>query len=109
MTIGQRPVPPLPMERLSADTLRLLLDTMVEGVVLHDSSGDVVWANPSAARILGSSVLLSVRTSGAHAAHWHAVREDGSELDAHPRSTRDPPTIASRPSAKRTQALPLPS
>ena len=33
--------------------------------------------------------------------------EDGSEL--HWRSTREPPTMASRPSAKRTQALPLPS
>ena len=34
------------------------------------------------------------------------LRKDGAELQ---RSTRDPPTMASRPSAKRTQALPLPS
>ena len=33
--------------------------------------------------------------------------EDDAEL--HSRSTREPPTMASRPSAKRTQALPLPS
>ena len=69
-----------PMERLSADTLRLLLDTMVEGVVLHDAAGDVVWANPSAARILGPAVLLSARTSGSHEGPWIAVREDGSPL-----------------------------
>ena len=46
----------------------------------------------------------------AHAAGVGAdlgLREDGSEL--HWRSTREPPTMASRPSAKRTQALPLPS
>jgi signal transduction histidine kinase len=78
-----------PMERLSADTLRLILDTMVEGVVLHDATGDVIWANPSAARILGSSVLLSVRTSGANEVPWSAVREDGEPLpwDDHPAMT----------------------
>ena len=77
------------MERLSADTLRLILDTMVEGVVLHDATGDVIWANPSAARILGSSVLLSVRTSGANEVPWSAVREDGEPLpwDDHPAMT----------------------
>jgi len=77
------------MERHSADTLRLILDTMVEGVVLHDAQGDVMWANPSAARILGSSVLLSVRTSGANEAPWSAIREDGSALpwEEHPAMT----------------------
>ena len=69
------------MERLSPDTLRLVLDTMVEGVVLHDASGDVVWANPSAARILGPAVLLSARSSGSHEGPWVAVREDGSTID----------------------------
>ena len=74
------------MERLGADTLRLILDTMVEGVVLHDASGDVVWANPSAARILGPAVLLSARSSGSHDGPWVAVREDGATLewDDHP-------------------------
>ena len=46
----------------------------------------------------------------AHAARVRAdlrLREDDAEL--HSRSTREPPTMASRPSAKRTQALPLPS
>jgi len=81
MTDLQRVVGASPMERLSADTLRLLLDTMVEGVVLHDASGDVVWANPSAARILGSGVLLSARSSGSHEGPWLAVREDGTSLD----------------------------
>lgn len=77
------------MERLSADTLRLILDTMVEGVVLHDATGDVVWANPSAARILGPSVLLSVRTSGTHEAPWNAVHDDGTPMpwDDHPAMT----------------------
>ncbi|HEY2804908.1 MAG TPA: ATP-binding protein [Gemmatimonadales bacterium] len=69
------------MERLSADTFRLVLDTMVEGVVLHDASGDVVWCNPSAARILGPDVLLSVRTSGSHEQPLRAIREDGSEFE----------------------------
>src|SRR5260221_4024841 len=74
------------MERLSADTFRLVLDTMIEGVVLHDASGDVVWCNPSAARILGPSVMLSLRTSGAQARPASPVGEDGSELewDDHP-------------------------
>ncbi len=77
------------MERLSADTFRLVLDTMVEGVVLHDAAGDVVWCNPSAARILGPSVMLSVRTSGPQARAVRAIREDGSELrwDDHPAMT----------------------
>ena len=45
----------------------------------------------------------------AHAAGVGAdlrLREDDAELQ---RSTREPPTMASRPSAKRTHALPLPS
>ena len=74
------------MERLSADTFRLVLDTMVEGVVLHDAAGDVVWCNPSAARILGPSVMLSARNSGPHVQPVRVLREDGSELslDDHP-------------------------
>jgi len=79
-------VPRTRMEHLAADTLRLILDTMVEGVVLHDRAGDVVWANPSAARILGPSVLLSVRISGEHGEPYQAVTEDGERLhwDDHP-------------------------
>ena len=45
----------------------------------------------------------------AHAAGVGAdlrLRKDRAELQ---RSTRDPPTMASRPSANRTHALPLPS
>ena len=38
------------------------------------------------------------------------LREDGAELHRQAlRSTREPPTIASRPSSNRTHALPLPS
>src|SRR5437868_10405154 len=69
-----------PMERLSADTFRLVLDTMVEGVVLHDAAGDVVWCNPSAARILGPSVMLSARNSGPQVQPIRLLREDGTEL-----------------------------
>jgi two-component system cell cycle sensor histidine kinase/response regulator CckA len=77
------------MERLSADTFRLVLDTMVEGVVLHDAAGDVVWCNPSAARILGPSVMLSARTSGQQAQPVRLIREDGADLhmDDHPSMT----------------------
>ncbi len=73
------------MERLSADTFRLVLDTMVEGVVLYDGAGDVVWCNPSAARILGPSVMLG-RSSGSHEQPIRAIREDGADLawDDHP-------------------------
>ena len=73
------------MERLSADTFRLVLDTMVEGVVLHDAAGDVVWCNPSAARILGPSVMLG-RGSGAHDQPVRPIREDGADIawDDHP-------------------------
>src|SRR5471032_3230792 len=64
---------------LAPDTMRLVLDTMAEGVVLHDADGAVVWCNPSAARILGSSVLLPVG-SGIHESPWLAIREDGTEF-----------------------------
>jgi two-component system cell cycle sensor histidine kinase/response regulator CckA len=76
------------MERLSADTFRLVLDTMVEGVVLHDAAGDVVWCNPSAARILGPSVMLG-RTSGGIPQPMRLIREDGADLswDDHPAMT----------------------
>jgi signal transduction histidine kinase/ActR/RegA family two-component response regulator len=58
---------------------------MVEGVVLHDASGGVVWCNPSAARILGPSVLLPAG-SGATETPYRAIREDGDEVpwQAHP-------------------------
>ncbi len=70
-----------PIERLSADTFRLVLDTMVEGVVLYDASGNVVWCNPSAARILGPSVMLSgTRGSGPHQLPLRAIGEDGTDF-----------------------------
>jgi hypothetical protein len=53
--------------------------------------------------------LLDALRERAHAGRIGAdlcLREDRPELQ---RSTREPPTIASRPSANRTQALPLPS
>ncbi len=74
------------MERISADTFRLVLDAMVEGVVLHDAAGEVVWCNPSAARLLGSSVMLSARTSGSQGQPVRLMRADGADLplDEHP-------------------------
>ncbi len=65
------------MATLSTETLRLVLDAMAEGVVLHDAEGRIVWFNPGAARILGPERLAGLASD---APHWGAVREDGSPV-----------------------------
>ena len=59
-------------------------------------------------QVLESEVLysLGIRADAARVGADLRLREDRPELQ---RPTREPPTIASRPSARRTQALPLPS
>ncbi len=64
---------------------RALFDAMTEGVVIHGSSGAIIDANPSAARILGlSEDQLFGRTSLDPL--WRAVTPDGADLpgDLHP-------------------------
>lgn len=64
---------------VSADLHRTLLATMAEGVVLHDSSHRIVYANAAASRILGQKVedligrVCDVRD-------WDATWPDGSPL-----------------------------
>ena len=65
------------MSLLSTDTLRLVLDTMTEGVVLHDAAGRIVWFNPSAARILGADQLAALASAEPA---WNAVGDDGAVL-----------------------------
>ncbi len=66
------------MSILAPDTLRLVVDTMAEGVMLHDADGRVVWFNPGAARILGAERVADLASD---APHWNAVREGGAPLD----------------------------
>ena len=73
---------------LLPDTLRLVLDRVVEGVVLYDADGRPIWCNPSARRILGASAVTEPGAAeGAEA--WPAIREDGSQLpwSEHPAMT----------------------
>jgi two-component system cell cycle sensor histidine kinase/response regulator CckA len=55
---------------------RLLFETMLQGVIFHDSEGRILSANPAAERILGLNFApLQHRTCV-----WQAVREDGTEF-----------------------------
>ncbi len=69
----------------SRQRYELLFNTMSEGVVFQDASGQIVAANPAAERILGLSFdQMSGRTS--HDPRWKAVDEKGHPLpgDQHP-------------------------
>src|SRR5579872_457087 len=68
----------------SEERYRSMLAAMAEGVVFQDSSGQIVFCNPSAERILGMSAQQMVgRTSDDQ---WQAIREDGSPFpgEEHP-------------------------
>lgn len=60
---------------------RALLEIAREGLVVQDRSGQVIEANPAAARILG---LPEAGIVGRHGADpvWRLTRQDGSELPA---------------------------
>lgn len=63
----------------------LILDTMSEGIVLQDQTGEILSWNLAAERVLGlSSEELSGRTS--FDPRWQAIHEDGSPWpgDTHP-------------------------
>jgi len=61
----------------SESKFRNLFETMAQGVVYHDKTGQIISANPAAERILGLSLSrMQGRTS--MDPRWKAVHEDGS-------------------------------
>ena len=71
----------IPLESLPES----VIDTIAEGIVVHDASGAIVMANPGAERVLGLTAdQLMGRTP--YDARWRAVHEDGSPFpgETHP-------------------------
>lgn len=71
--------------RDSEQRFRTLFETMAQGVVYHDATGQITLANPAAERILGLSLdQMQGRTS--LDPRWRAIHEDGSDFpgDTHP-------------------------
>ena len=69
----------------SEKNLRFLFDNMIQGVVYHNPSGEIIWANDAAARILGLSLdQLYGKTS--LNPRWKSIHEDGTEYrgETHP-------------------------
>jgi len=62
--------------------LQALLQTMQDGVVVHDATGRVVECNVAATRILGLTTdqLLGRTSVGPR---WHTIREDGTPFPGH--------------------------
>ena len=79
----------LALTRQDSDRLRArseaALDAMTEGLMAHDLSGAVVFANESAQQILGVS-LDYMQSRGSADSSWRIVREDGSDWspETHP-------------------------
>ncbi|MFZ0389278.1 MAG: PAS domain S-box protein, partial [Calditrichia bacterium] len=67
--------------RLSEHTYRSLYESMAEGIVYHDETGDIISANPAALEILGIE-----QSEFQNRAYWQAFNQDGSELpiEQHP-------------------------
>lgn len=63
--------------RESENRYRTLFETMAQGVVYHDRTGQIISANPAAEEILG---LTSEQICSRNSDHpgWHIIREDGS-------------------------------
>jgi signal transduction histidine kinase len=71
--------------RESEERHRNLFESMMQGVVYQDASGNIIAANPSAERILGLTVdQMMGRTSVDP--RWKSMKEDGSDFpgDQHP-------------------------
>jgi signal transduction histidine kinase/CheY-like chemotaxis protein len=71
--------------RQSEERHRTLFESMVQGVVYQDATGNIISANPSAERILGLTVdQMMGRTSVDP--RWKSVNEDGSDCpgESHP-------------------------
>lgn len=65
--------------RSSETRLRILFDTMVQGVMCYDASGNVILANPAAETILGMT-LEEMRSGRPRDPRWKAINEDGSDF-----------------------------
>ena len=65
--------------RESEEKHRALFTTMTQGVVYQNAEGVLIDANPTAERLLGIT-LEQMRGRSPRGPHWHAVREDGSDL-----------------------------
>lgn len=68
-------------QEASSDKLKALFNTMSEGLVLHDKTGAIVDANPSAERMLNCS-LAEMQGRIPRAEEWHTIYEDGSQFPA---------------------------
>ena len=69
----------------SEEKHRFLFENMTQGVVYHSSTGEVIYANKAASRILGLSIdQLFGKTS--LDPRWRSIREDGSNYpgELHP-------------------------
>jgi PAS domain S-box-containing protein len=66
---------------------RLLVETMLQGVVHHDATGRIIAMNPAAERILGLSIDAVLGSEPAEHEH-HTIREDGTPFPGveHPSS-----------------------
>ncbi len=63
--------------RESEEKHRILFETMLHGVIYHDSKGKIIDANPAAEEILGLDVdEIASRTIIDH--RWQTIHEDGS-------------------------------
>lgn len=70
---------------LSEEKYRTLYETMAQGVVYHDATGEIISLNPAAQKILGLSVNHLIGRTSIDPA-WRAIHEDGSSFpgDMHP-------------------------
>lgn len=71
--------------RQTEQLYRLILDTMIEGLVLQGKDGAILAANKSAERILGLTTDQMMGRSSVDP-RWRSIREDGSPFpgDQHP-------------------------
>ncbi|WP_233081730.1 bifunctional diguanylate cyclase/phosphodiesterase [Rheinheimera soli] len=68
-------------QEVSNDKLKTLFNTMSEGLVLHDKTGAIIDANPSAEVMLHCS-LNEMRGLVPRVEDWKTIYEDGSEFPA---------------------------
>lgn len=71
--------------RESEEKHRNLFETMTQGIIYVDASGEILTANPAAQRILGLT-LDQIKSRTAYDSDWKAIHEDGSEFlsESHP-------------------------
>jgi PAS domain S-box-containing protein len=73
---------------LSDERYRDLFESMVQGVVYQNASGNIVAANPAAERILGQTVAQMMGVTSVDP-RWRCIHEDGSPFpgEQHPSMT----------------------